>query len=102
MVFFRLKALLVEHVRDHVVNDVVLSESKMVAMETMEDAMLQKEATERAIQSIILPFVGVVCDQIVVELVKETIQEAKQTRRDRLEKLELQVKQQSFKRYWDR
>ena len=88
--------------KDHIVNDVVLSESKIVAMETVEDAMLQKEATERAIQSIILTFVGVVCDQIVVELVKETIQEAKQTRRDRLEKLELQVKQQSFKRYWDR
>ena len=88
--------------KDHIVNDVVLSESKMVAMETVEDAMLQKEATERAIQSIISPFVDVVCDQIVVELVKETIQEAKQTRRDRLEKLELQVKQQSFKRYWDR
>lgn len=74
----------------------------MVAKETVEDAMLQKEATECAIQSIISPFVGVVCDQIVIELVKETIQEAKQTRRDKLEKLELQVKQQSFKRYWDR
>ena len=97
-----MKDLIVLETANVVTSHAVLEESRLIAMETINEAIIEAEIRDNAIEVVASLVLGVVCKELIVEVTKEAIRDEKKIRNNRLRQLAIELKKFKLQQYWNR